>query len=143
MTPDQVEAALTGGGLDLVPGVAASLLVRGTVLSHTSLGGDGEPRLHPAVREFFDALPASRREPFTGYCAESALVSDQFHGLDALRGDGRGTTLDEALAHFAGAAIVSRKIRPHGDPEHGAEAEVCRSCSALLDRLGIEVLHDR
>lgn len=128
---------------DLVPAVAASLLVRGTVLSHTSLGGDGAPRLHPAVREFFDALPTSLREPFLGYCAESALVSDQLHGLDARRGDGRRTTLDEALAHFAGAAVVARKIRSHGDPEHGTEAEVCRSCSALLDRLGIGVVRDR
>lgn len=128
---------------ELIPGVAASLLVRGAVYSHTSLGGDGEPRLHPAVQGFFDALPVVQREPFIGYCAESALVSDQFYALDQQRGDGRSTGLDEALPHFAGAALVARKIRPHGDPEHGTEAEVCRSCSALLDRLGIDVLHDR
>ncbi|WP_079405253.1 YwqJ-related putative deaminase [Streptomyces sp. 3211] len=128
---------------DPVPGVAASLLVQGKVLSHTSLSGDGEPRLHPTVQQFLDALPAAQREPFIGYCAESALVSDQFHALDQQRGDGRSTGLDEALPHFAGAAVVARKIRPHGDPEHGTEADVCRSCSALLDRLSIAVLHDR
>ncbi|MFD7262120.1 YwqJ-related putative deaminase [Streptomyces sp. NPDC059874] len=135
---------------DGLPGVAASLLVQKTLLSHTSLSGDGEPNLHPAVQGFFDALPASRREPFLGYCAESALISDQFHALDARRGDGRSTRLDEALPHFAGAAVVARKIRPHGDPEHGAMSKPCRSCSALLDRLGIEVIgeivgevHDR
>ncbi|MFD7028272.1 YwqJ-related putative deaminase [Streptomyces sp. NPDC059917] len=128
---------------DGIPGVAASLLVRGAVVSHTNLSGDGEPQLHPAVQGFFDALPAAQREPFIGYCAESALVSDQLYALDAERADGRTGTLDEALAHFAGAAIVARKIRPHGDPEHGTEAEVCRSCSALLDHLGVHIIHDR
>ncbi|WP_277402545.1 hypothetical protein [Streptomyces verrucosisporus] len=42
---------------DGVPRVAASLLVRGTVVSQTNPTGDGRPELHPAVREFFDALP--------------------------------------------------------------------------------------
>ena len=126
---------------DTVPGTAASLLVQGTITSQTNLTGDGEPRLHPAVQEFFDALPPSLREPFIGYCAESALVSDELFGLDRKRADGRTITLDEAAPHFEGAALVARKIRPHGDPEHGTEAEVCRSCTALLDRLGIDVLH--
>ncbi|GAA3933307.1 hypothetical protein GCM10022244_47300 [Streptomyces gulbargensis] len=128
---------------DLVPGTAASLLLHGTITSHTNLTGDGEPRLHPAVREFFDQLPPGLREPFIGYCAESALVSDELFAFDRMRGDGRTAGLDEAAPHFAGAAIVARKIRPHGDPEHGTEAEVCRSCTALLDRLGITILHDR
>ncbi|MCB5179671.1 YwqJ-related putative deaminase [Streptomyces antimicrobicus] len=127
---------------DLVPGVAASLLVQNSIYSHTNLSGDGEPRLHPAVQEFFDALPPALREPFLGYCAESALVSDQFYALDEQRTDGATTTLEEALPHFAGAALVARKIRPDGDPEHGTEAQVCRSCTALLDRLGIDVVHD-
>ncbi|MFJ3926157.1 YwqJ-related putative deaminase [Streptomyces sp. NPDC090022] len=128
---------------DLVPGTAASLLIQGTIVSHTNLAGDGEPHLHPAVREFFDALPPALREPFLGYCAESALVSDQMYALDQRRTDGRTTTLDEALPHFAGSALVARKIRPEGDPEHGTEAEVCRSCTALLERLGIDVIHDQ
>nr|WP_256340156.1 YwqJ-related putative deaminase [Streptomyces sp. 2231.1] len=50
------------------------------------------------------------------------------------------TTLDEAAEHFSGSAVVSRKIRPEGDPEHGRHAKPCRSCAALLERLGIEVL---
>ncbi|MFE0427479.1 YwqJ-related putative deaminase, partial [Streptomyces sp. NPDC058953] len=87
---------------------------------------------------FFDGLPVSLREPFTGYCAESALVSDQLWGLDQERTDGGTTSLDEAVPHFAGAALVARKIRAQGDPEHGTPAPVCRSCGALLDRLGID-----
>ncbi|MCL7381524.1 YwqJ-related putative deaminase [Streptomyces sp. 35G-GA-8] len=125
---------------DLVPGVAASLLVHGEIFSHTSLHGDEQPDLHPAVREFFDTLPVDQREPFIGHCAESALVSDQLWGLDRRHTDGSTTTLDGAVAHFAGAALVAKKIRSHGDPEHGAPAQVCRSCSVLLSRLGIEVI---
>ncbi|MBW5483899.1 YwqJ-related putative deaminase [Streptomyces bambusae] len=127
---------------DGIPGTAASLLVQGTITSQTNLSGDGEPHLHPAVQGFFDALPPAQREPFLGYCAESALVSDQFYALDQQRADGRTTTLDDALPHFAGAAIVARKIRPEGDPEHGTEAQICRSCTALIERLGITVIHD-
>lgn len=123
-----------------VPGVAASLLVQGTVVSQTNLTGDGSPELHPAVREFFDSLPPERREPFIGYCAESALVSDQLWRLDQERGDGRTTTLDEARPHFEGSAIMSRKIREHGDPEHGQPTPACRSCTALLERLSVQIL---
>ncbi|MDX3850284.1 YwqJ-related putative deaminase [Streptomyces sp. AK02-01A] len=125
---------------ELVPGVAASLLVQGKVASHTNLSGDERPNLHPAVQEFFDGLPVELREPFLGYCAESALVSDQMWFLDQQRPGGRSTTLDEAVPHFAGSALVAKKIRSHGDPEHGTPAPVCRSCSALLDRLGVDVI---
>ncbi|MFE5908806.1 YwqJ-related putative deaminase [Streptomyces wedmorensis] len=127
---------------DTVPGTASSLLVQGTITSQTNLTGDGEPRLHPAVREFFDGLAPSLREPFLGYCAESALVSDRLYAVDAQRADGGTTSLAEAPAHFAGAALVSRKVRPHGDPEHGAPAPLCRSCAALAEAFGITVLQD-
>ncbi|GAA2448970.1 YwqJ-related putative deaminase [Streptomyces macrosporus] len=123
-----------------IPGVASSLLVQGTVVSQTNLSGDGKPNLHPAVREFFDSLPVESREPFIGYCAESALISDQMWLLDEKRDDGRWTGLDEARPHFAQSAIVSKRIREHGDPEHGLPAPVCRSCTALLNRLGVRIL---
>ncbi|MEU4736094.1 MULTISPECIES: YwqJ-related putative deaminase [Streptomyces] len=125
---------------DLVPGVAASLLIRGRIYSQTNFGGEGEPRLHPAVRDFFESLPVEQREPFIGYCAESALISDQLWGMDRGRVDQEVTTLDEAVAHFAGAALAAKKIRSLGDPEHGTPAQVCRSCSALLGRLGVDVI---
>ncbi|MEV3857065.1 YwqJ-related putative deaminase [Streptomyces sp. NPDC050095] len=121
-----------------IPMTAASLLVSGKIFSQTDLDPDTDPDLHPAVAAFLKELPAAQREPFMGYCAESALISDQLWGLDQERQDGGPTTLDEAAAHFAGAALVSRKIRPAGDPEHGRPAEPCRACAALMDRLGIE-----
>ncbi|MGW1143751.1 YwqJ-related putative deaminase [Streptomyces sp. NPDC002454] len=120
--------------------MAASLLVHGRIFSHTSIVGDEQPRLHPAVREFFDALPVDERESFLGYCAESTLISDQLWGADRERNDGGTTSLDEAAAHLSGSALVARKIRGQGDPEHGTPALVCRSCSALLARLGVDIL---
>ncbi|MER5784060.1 YwqJ-related putative deaminase [Streptomyces mobaraensis] len=125
--------------MTVLPSTAASLLVQGRIFSMTNLVGEGEPDLHPAVKSFFDTLPTELREPYLGYCAESALVSDQFWGLDEERGDGRSATLDEGAAHFAGALIMSRKIRENGDPEHGEATVPCRSCTALLDRLGVGI----
>ncbi|GAA2303280.1 YwqJ-related putative deaminase [Streptomyces kunmingensis] len=119
---------------------AASLLVGGQIFSQTDIDPDYEPDLHPAVLAFFQQLPAAQREPFMGYCAESALISDQLWGLDQRHTDGTTTTLDEALVHFSGAALVARKVRPAGDPEHGSHAEPCRTCTALIERLGIELM---
>ncbi|MFF7653389.1 hypothetical protein ACFZCY_26785 [Streptomyces sp. NPDC007983] len=36
--------------------------------------------------------------------------------------------------------IVSKLIREHGDPEHGRTTRPCRSCTALLERLGVEIM---
>ncbi|CAM5646443.1 MULTISPECIES: YwqJ-related putative deaminase [Streptomyces] len=125
---------------DFVPGAASSLLVQGKIYSHTNLSGDGEPNLHPAVRDFFAHLPVEAREPFLGYCAESALVSDQLWGLDTERPGREPVSLDEALPHFAGAAMVSKMIREEGDPDHGQSTTPCAACQALLDRLNIEFI---
>ncbi|MEU1941711.1 YwqJ-related putative deaminase [Streptomyces sp. NPDC059474] len=125
---------------DIDLGVSSSLLVQGNIFSQTNLSGEGTPDLHPAVSDFFAALPAGLREPFIGYCAESALISDQLWSLDEGRSDGRWTGLDEAGPHFAGAVIVSKLIREQGDPEHGRTTTPCRSCTALLDRLGVEIM---
>ncbi|WP_268977940.1 YwqJ-related putative deaminase [Streptomyces sp. GS7] len=124
----------------VVPGTASSLLVQGTVVSHTDLSGDGEPNLHPTVRAYFDEIPIELREPFLGYCAESTLVSDQLWALDARRPGLPPISLAEAAPHFAGAAMTSKMIREHGDPDHGRPTEPCRACQGLLDRLGIEFI---
>ncbi|WP_171170971.1 YwqJ-related putative deaminase [Streptomyces sp. I05A-00742] len=124
---------------EVVPGVASSLLIQGKIFSITSLAGEGEPRLHPAVGAFFRALPVEQRESFLGRCAESALVSDQLWGLDDVRTDGRSSTLDDSVPHFEGSLIVSVLVREQGDPEHGRGTLPCRSCTALLNRLGVEI----
>ncbi|GAA2264121.1 MULTISPECIES: SUKH-3 domain-containing protein [Kitasatospora] len=122
------------------PAVASSLLVSNQVLSLTSLQGDGQPNLHPSVQAFLDSLPPSQREPFTGYCAESLLVSDQLWQLDAERSDGSVCSLEQARPHFAGSAIISRAVREPGDPEHGQQILPCRSCTALLEAVGVQIL---
>ncbi|MFH8520711.1 toxin-antitoxin system YwqK family antitoxin [Streptomyces gelaticus] len=80
------------------PAVASSLLIGGQVVSHTGLVGEGTAHLHPAIWSFAESLPAGVRKPFTGRCAESALVSDQLWALDSARSDGRMTSLDSYVA---------------------------------------------
>ncbi|BDH10100.1 hypothetical protein HOK021_12790 [Streptomyces hygroscopicus] len=121
----------------MVPGTASSVLVQGMVFSHTNLSGDGTPNLHPAVLRYFEEIPERLREPFLGYCAESALVSDQLWALDSERQGLPPVTLEEASPHFGGAAMMSKMIREDGDPDHGQPTEPCGACQGLLDRLGI------
>ncbi|MFG2285710.1 YwqJ-related putative deaminase [Streptomyces sp. NPDC048595] len=125
---------------NVAPGVASSLLVGNYVVSHTSLSGDGEPNLHPAVQEYFDGLPVAQQEPFLGYCAESALISDQLWELDSRRGGLPPISLEEAAPHFAGAAMTSKLIREHGDPDHGRPTVPCGACQGLLDTLGVRFI---
>ncbi|MFE1766186.1 YwqJ-related putative deaminase [Streptomyces angustmyceticus] len=110
------------------------------VLSQTNLAGSGAPNLHPAVDRFLRFLPVQLREPFMGYCAESALVSDQLWRLDEERPGGSHVTLESAAPHFTNAVILSRLIREPGDPEHGQPTLPCRSCTALLDELGVRIM---
>ncbi|WP_414504407.1 YwqJ-related putative deaminase [Streptomyces sp. NEAU-L66] len=124
----------------IVPGTASSLLIHGKIFSHTNLTGDGEPNLHPAVLEFFHRLPIEQREPFIGHCAESALVSDQLWALESERAGPGHVSLGEAAGHFSGAAMVSKKIRDHGDPDHGQPTDPCGACQALLDQLNIQFI---
>ncbi|MFJ9684031.1 YwqJ-related putative deaminase [Streptomyces sp. NPDC101194] len=120
------------------PAVASSLLIGGKVFSHTSLAGEGTVGLHPAIRSFIDTLPGD--VPFTGRCAESALLSDQLWALDSVRNDGRTTALEEAAPHFEESAIVSKMIRGRGHPDHGKTTEPCGVCRLLLQKLGVHVI---
>ncbi|MDH6118679.1 hypothetical protein ABH930_003624 [Kitasatospora sp. GAS204A] len=123
-----------------VPTVASSLVVGDTLVSATSLSGDGEPNLHPTIAAFLTSLPPSKREPFIGYCAESLLVADQFWRIDDERADGTVCTIAQAVPHFAGSQIISRAVRDEGDPQHGQVIAPCLSCTALLEVLGVEIL---
>lgn len=117
---------------------AGALIVGGMVHSHTSIRGDQPPTLHPVVQELLGALPAARRERFTGWCAEVALISDRLHEAD--QAAGRPITPDEARAALAGGQIHISRIREDGDPTHGQFQTPCRSCSALLDWFGIRTV---
>jgi hypothetical protein len=119
------------------PAVASSLLIGNTVVSHTSLVGEGSPNLHPAIREFMASLPEERRRGYTGRCAESALISDQLWNLDSSRDDGRSTSLEAAIPHFHGAVMTSRMVRGQSHPDHGKPTRPCDACAALLDALHV------
>ena len=109
-------------------------------VSHTSLIGEGQANLHPAISGFVGSLPPEQRRFFTGSCAESALVSDQLWALDDARDDGRTTTLQEAASHFDGSAMVSKMIRGQGHPDHGKTTEPCSACTLLLQELGVKIV---
>ncbi|GGQ86521.1 hypothetical protein GCM10010195_47660 [Kitasatospora griseola] len=123
-----------------VPHTVSTLLVDRTVFTQSNALGEGDPELHPAVREFLDGLPPYQREPFAARCAETGLISDVLHRLDEQRGDGAEITLDEARPHFAESWISSIAVRPDDSAEHGRPVAPCRSCAALLAELGVEVV---
>ncbi|MYW05671.1 SUKH-3 domain-containing protein [Streptomyces sp. SID3343] len=126
---------------DFLPATSGALVVGDTVFAHTSIKGDGEPDLHPVIRDFFDALPTHLREPYIGRCAETVLVSD---ALWQMQQEWGGERMDddwarESFRANAGAVTVTR-IREAGDPTHGTFQPPCRACAAMLEYVGIEVV---
>ncbi|MEV6069811.1 YwqJ-related putative deaminase [Nocardia sp. NPDC052001] len=122
------------------PAVAASLLVQGKIFSQTNMYGAGEPNLHPVVRDFVIARASAQGDEFSGKCAEVALISDQFWGLESTSDVQSVTSMDQAALHFDGAVIFSRKVRPPNHPEHDQPSEPCSVCKDLIDALGIRIL---
>lgn len=124
----------------ILPAVAAALSIRTEVLTCTGSKAEQPPTLHPLVQDFLDALPAGRRERFTGRCPEPILLSRHLAAVDAARSKrasrkplGRA----EARKALRGAKLTARRIREDGDPEHGSYAPPCRSCAPLLTHFGV------
>jgi len=118
-----------------LPMTAGALIVGGMVHSHTSIRGDVPPNLHPIVAQLLDGLPTERRERYTGWCAEVALISDRLHEADEEAG--RPVTDEEAREKLSGGQIHISRIREDGDPTHGRFQPPCRSCTILLEEFGI------
>lgn len=129
--------ASTGRGGRTLPLTAGALLVGDAMYQHTSIRGDTPPELHPLIRRFLHELPVEARERFAGYCAEVVLVSDRLYEAERLIG--APLTAAAARAELWGARLSLVHIREPGDPVHGRPARPCRTCTALLDWLGIEV----
>ncbi|GAA3457876.1 hypothetical protein GCM10018962_97100 [Dactylosporangium matsuzakiense] len=121
-----------------LPLTAGALLVGDTVYRHTSVRGDTPPELHALIRRFLHELPVGSRERYAGNCAEMVLVSDRLHAAERLAG-GAPLTPAAARAQLWGARLSLVHIREHGDPKHATAAAPCRTCTALLDWLGIEI----
>ncbi|GIH14070.1 YwqJ-related putative deaminase [Rugosimonospora africana] len=127
-------------GTRQLPLTAGALLVNGAVYQHTSVRGDTPPDLHPVVRRFLHELPVELRERYTGWCAEAVLVSDVLYAAQAEAG---GTlTANAARAQLWGAQLSLCWIREAGDPAHGLAAAPCRSCAAMLEWFGVEVVEE-
>lgn len=127
----------------ILPTVAAALSVHGATLTGTAARGDQPPALHPLVQDFLDTLPSSRRDRFTGRCAETILISRHISAADAARSRRaarKPMTNGEARKALKQAKLTARRIREAGDPLHGSFARPCRACQALSDHFGVRVV---
>lgn len=116
----------------ILPTTAAALSVPGLpqALTATASRTTDPPPPHPLVREAIDDLGVARRERHLGRCPEVALLSRRLTQAGAQRAG-------QARRALKGAVITARHIREDGDPQHGAPAPHCRSCTALLDRFQV------
>lgn len=109
-----------------------------------SMKGDGDPDHHPLVLEFLlRELPVEARERGHERCSEAAALSDALHAEDARRSaDGReAVTLGEARDElFAGADLVTYRVREAGDPVAGRAALPCVSCLLLARHFGFDLM---
>ncbi|MFI9648951.1 YwqJ-related putative deaminase [Streptomyces sp. NPDC052040] len=127
----------------ILPTIAAALSVRGTTLTGTAARGDQPPALHPLVQDFLDSLSSSRRDRFTGRCAEAILISRHLTSADATRSkraSRKPMTNGEARKALKHAKLTARRIREDGDPLHGSFAAPCRACTALSSHFGVRIV---
>jgi hypothetical protein len=112
------------------------------IVSRSGKGGPA-PNHHRLVREFFElGLPPQFRERGHDRCAEASALSDALHAEDARRAaTGREPiTLAQARTEFfAGASIVTYRVRERGDPVAGEPGLPCVSCALLGHHLGFEL----
>ncbi|MCZ2525654.1 YwqJ-related putative deaminase [Streptomyces sp. HB2AG] len=127
----------------ILPAVAAALSVRGETTTCAGTKAETPPRLHPLVDDFLAALPPGQRERWTGRCPEAVLLS-QFllvvDGRRSKRASRRPMSHGEARKALKHAKLTARRIREDGDPEHGAYAPPCRSCTPLLAHFGVRAV---
>jgi hypothetical protein len=109
-----------------------------------SVKGDDPPHHHPLVIDFFrHVLAPEYRERGYERCSEAAALSDALHAEDSRRrlaGD-PAITLEEARdVIFAGADLVTYRVRESGDPVAGMTTPPCLSCAMLLRHFGFELM---
>lgn len=113
------------------------------VVISRSVKADPPPQHHPLVLEFFrTGLPPEYRERGYERCSEAAALSDALHAEDgrrSLAGD-PSITLDEARTGlFAGADMLTYRVRESGDPVAGTTGPPCLSCAMLLRHFGFQL----
>jgi hypothetical protein len=125
------------------PASVAHLSLADQVIVSRSVKGDVAPNHHRLVREFFADGPAPQfRERGYDRCAEASAFSDALHAEDFRRSIAGQPPLTLAQARtdfFAGASIVTYRVREAGDPVAGEPGLPCISCALLGRHLGFRV----
>src|SRR5882757_267409 len=119
------------------PANVTHLTLTDRLVTARSVKGDLEPNHHRLVREFYaNELDPEFRERGYDRCSEAAAFSDALHSEDARRAAGGQPpiTLEQVRTElFAGAGMVTYRVRESGDPVAGETGPPCISC-ALLGR---------
>lgn len=118
------------------------LFADGRVLVARSAKCDGRPDHHRLVRAFYAALPREFFERGYARCSEAAVLSDALHAEDARRAADElpPIALEEVRAGlFAGAAVVTVRLRELDDPTAGKSAPPCVTCALLGAHLGFQL----
>lgn len=122
------------------PATVTNLTLSDQVIRARSVKGDSEPHHHRLVVDFVHNLLA-REHRVRGYdrCSEAVAISDALHAEDARRtvAGEPPITLEEARdGLFAGARIVTFRVREPADPVAGMSAPPCWSCAMLARHFG-------
>jgi hypothetical protein len=126
------------------PSTVTHLQLGDRQISARSVKSEQPPRHHRLVMEFMqEELRAADRVRGYERCSEAAAISDVLHAEDARR---RLTvappiTLAEARTElFAGATMVTYRVREPGDPVAGTAGPSCRSCVELVRHFGLTLV---
>jgi hypothetical protein len=127
----------------VTPATVSRLTLSDRVVSARSVKGDSPPDLHPLVRSYLDEqLPVEFRERGNDRCSEAAAFSDALHAEDARRAAAGEPPISLEQARdqlFAGAGLVTYRVREPGDPVGGESAPPCLSCALLSRHLGFQL----
>ncbi|SEU13869.1 RHS repeat-associated core domain-containing protein, partial [Pseudomonas graminis] len=100
-----------------IKGAASELHVGNRVF--VAVSGSGRP-IHPTVQEALDAVPIKKRAPWHGECAEISCLSQAYDaGINPAGGTSRAINIGES------------------GKGHGTPKKACRTCSPVLDSLGV------
>ncbi|HVX46875.1 MAG TPA: YwqJ-related putative deaminase [Mycobacteriales bacterium] len=126
------------------PATVTHLTYQGELLSARSGKGDAEPQHHPLVAQFYRTeLDPQYRERGCERCSDPAAISDALHREDARRTAAGEPPITREQARdemFAGADLVSYRVREPGDPAGGQAGPPCIPCALLGQYFGFIVV---
>jgi hypothetical protein len=127
----------------VTPATVSRLTLTDQVVTARSVKGDQPPNLHHLVRSYLDdLLPVEFRERGYDRCSEAAAFSDALHAEDTRRAAAGEPPISLEQARddlFAGAGLVTYRVREPGDPVGGESAPPCLSCALLSRHFGFQL----